>query len=391
LEVFRKQSLLATQGSAVTAVPKITSESVADLFAGVVTRSHLWFDASSGVISINTQARRLGCFIYLLGQIARGKRIESLLLALSSQEVAILKRNIEDSGITSGYLTTKSSSVKHYLDAAIELRLLSKQGSVFSLTRRGRFLVEAVRPDLEAPYPLTREARVFFLHTLLETDYFGALAIVRSLLDGTRKLSAIQRDHRSQLLHVLGDASQRAGNERLHRLAQDRIILIQHWKKPESYSEHLVAAKLNWLADLGILENVPSIKSDILINKEHEQWLHNFYGVVSPTESDLLAFVLNFCRAIGFGSHSPEKRQICGALDSAFCLLGSQGSLKKIRCNDFILFLLCFHASMLIDYIDNEKSLLKDSAIRCGDLEYRFHIASRPTQSYIICVTKEGG
>jgi hypothetical protein len=378
------------QANAMTATSKITSEAVAKLFAGLVTRSHPWLDASSGVISINTQARRLGCFIYLLGQITRGKRIESLLLSLSSQEVAALKRNIDDSGVTSGYLTTKSSSVKHYLDAAVELRLLSKQGSVFSLTGRGRFLVEAIRPDLEAPYPLTIEARVFFLHTLLETDYFGALAIVRSLLQGKRKLSMIQREHRSQLLNLLGDVSQRAGNERLHRLAQDRIILIQNWKKPESYSEHLVAAKLNWLADLGILENVPSIKSDILINKEHEQWLSTFYGAVAPTESDLLAFILNFCTAIGLGAHSPGKRPICGALDSAFGRLAGQGSLKKIRCNDFILFLLCFNASMLIAYIDKEERLLEDSTIRCGDLEYRFHIAARPTQSYIICQANEG-
>jgi hypothetical protein len=378
------------QTNAMTALSKITSEAVAHLFAGLVTRSHLWFDASSGVISVNTQARRLGCFIYLLGQVARGKRIESLLLSLSSQDVAALKRNIDDGGFTSGYLTTKSSSVKHYLDAAVELRLLAKQGSVFSLTGRGRFLVEAVRPDLEVPYPLAIEARVFFLYTLLETDYFGALAIVRSVLQGKRKLSAIQQEHRSELLRLLGDVSQRAGNERLHRLAQDRIILIRNWKKPELYSEHLVAAKVNWLADLGILENAPFIKSDIVINKEHEQWLSSFYEAVAPTESDLLAFILSFCTAIGLGAHSSGERLICGALDSAFARLASKGSLKKIRCNDFILFLLCFNASMLIAYIDQNKKLIEGSTLQCGDLVYRFHIAARPTQSYIICQANEG-
>src|SRR6266571_947443 len=74
-------------------------ELMGKVFGSFVTQSPIRFDANAGVISVNTQARRLGCFVYLIGQIADHKNIESLLLSLPSEGLAMLKENLVANGL----------------------------------------------------------------------------------------------------------------------------------------------------------------------------------------------------------------------------------------------------------------------------------------------------
>ena len=362
----------------------VTAESAAELFAGFVSQSPLWFDSNCGVVSVNTQSRRLGCIIYILGQVARGRKVESLLLSPSTEELAELKRNINDNGLVSGYLTSKASSVKHYLDTAIALHFLVRQGSVFNLTRRGLFLLRAVRPDIAHPYPLAGPSKTFFFHSLLATDYFGLSAIARLLLDGNRPTISIQREYQTQLLHVLGDASSTSANIQLTRLAQDRMISIRNWKKAKSYSEHLVSAQLNWLADLGILESVPSVSRNLVAKKEHRDWLEDLANTAIPTDSHLLAFTLNYCSRIQNEGMFSTAEDICLALNKAFERLVRAPALAKIRCSDFLLFLLCFHTPLLLSLLKKKQKLLPATTVECEHHCYQIQFASRPTQSYII-------
>ena len=362
----------------------VTAESAAELFAGFVSQSPLWFDSNCGVVSVNTQSRRLGCIIYILGQVARGRKVESLLLSPSTEELAELKRNINDNGLVSGYLTSKASSVKHYLDTAIAFHFLVRQGSVFNLTRRGLFLLQAVRPDIAHPYPLAGPSKTFFFHSLLATDYFGLSAIARLLLDGNRSTISIQREYQTQLLHVLGDASSTSANIQLTRLAQDRMISIRNWKKAESYSEHLVSAQLNWLADLGILESVPSVSRNFVAKKEHRDWLEDLANTAIPTDSHLLAFTLNYCSRIQNEGMFSTAEDICSALSEAFERLVRDPTLAKIRCSDFLLFLLCFHTPWLLGLVKKRQKLIPATTVECHYHRYQIHFASRPTQSFII-------
>jgi len=366
----------------------VDANTIAILLDGFVSPTSLWFDGNSGVLSVNTQARRFGCLVYLLGLVSQGRKVESMLLSLPSQEVLALKRNLAANGFTSGYLTTKTSSVQHYLDTAVGFHLLVRQGSVFSLTGRGRFFLDTIRPDLKAPYPLTPQTKVFFLHTLLRVDFFGTAAIVRSLLHGARKLSEMQRSHQSYLLRLLEDVARCSANTRFRRLVQDRIISVRDWKKPESYAEHLVSAKLNWLTDLGILEAAPSPTSSISIRSEYREWLNDFGAITTPSELLLTSIVLHYAEKVVSKCQPSPDNELCLALRSAFCRLASPGTLRKIRSSDLVLFLLCFHAPMLIAYIGERKALFTNETINCGDVTYKAHVASRPTQSFIISERK---
>ncbi len=367
-----------------------TAHAVAACLDGFTSEAPAWFDSAGGVVSVNTQARRLGCLVYLLGQVARGRKIESVLVSLSADELDRLRQNIFACGLASGHLTPNQSSVKHYLDAAVELHLLVRQGAVFSLTTRGQFLLEAVRPDVSLPYPLKPATKVFFLNTLLLNDYFGTAAIARSILAGASRLATVQREHHSQLLHALGEASRRSANTRFGRVVQDRMISIRSWKRPQSYAEHLVAAKLNWLADLGVLHLAPGANSDISIAGEHRTWLEALSGSVSPTDAQIVALTIDYSLATHAEDALSAQAETCAMLSDAFQRLSTNGGLEKIRCADLLLLALCEHAPMLAKLIEDGKPLFPNSALACGKYVYSPQFASRPTQSFIVRHTAWG-
>jgi len=295
----------------------------------------------------------------------------------------MLKENLVANGLRSGYLTDKQSSIKHYLEAAVELHLLVRQGAVFRLTSRARFLVDAIRPDAASPYPLTAATKIFFFYTILESDYFGIAAVIRSLLAGKRRVATIQREHRDQLLGVLTEVIERSRDSRFNRVLQDRILLIRNWKKPESYAEHLVSAKLNWLADLGVLQGVPLSTAEVLVSKPHEDWAINLTSAVVPTDTHLLACALRYGAVINVESPT-ENSDFCAALDMAFNRLAGPSALRKIRTIDFLLFLLCYHSNLLVNLTKTARELPLAKTIRCRERSYETHFASRSTQSFII-------
>lgn len=362
--------------------PGLSTEAVEETFRGFVTSTPIWSDDSGGVLSVNTQARRLGVFVYLVGQISNKRSIESLLLSLPAEELAALKSNLSSNKLEAGYLTGPSS-VKHYLQAAIDLGLVVRQGAVLRVTSHGQFLLTAVRANADAPYPLATPTKIFFLFAILQNDYFGTAAVVRSLIKGSTQLASIQREHQAELLGLLAEVNERSQNARLSRILQDRMIAIRNWKKPESYSEHLVSAKLNWLADLGVVDTGPSFKSRIVINSEHEAWIRALGEPSIPTDTHLLTLILQYSFAI-LTEQSDMKSDVCSALDEAFNRLARDVALQKIRCNDFLLFLLCSYTSLLAQLVAQRTPVLDGEITKCAGVTYKAHFASRPTQSFIV-------
>lgn len=363
--------------------PRLSTEAIEETFRGFVTSTPIWSDDSGGVLSVNTQARRLGIFVYLVGQISNKRSIESLLLSLPAEELTALKSNLSSNKLESGYLTARPSSVKHYLQAAIDLGLVVRQGAVLRVTSRGQFLLTAVRANADAPYPLATPTKIFFLFAILQNDYFGTAAVVRSLIKGSTQLTSIQRDHQTELLALLAEVNERSQNARLSRILQDRMIAIRNWRKPESYSEHLVSAKLNWLADLGVVDTGTSFKSRIVINSEHEEWIRALGEPSIPTDTHLLTLILQYSFAIPTDP-SDMKSDVCSALGEAFSRLAGDVGLQKIRCNDFLLFLLCSYTGLLAQLLAQRMPVLDREITKCAGVTYKAHFASRPTQSFIV-------
>jgi hypothetical protein len=366
-------------------IGSIEATHVSKLFGNLTSNAAIHFDHVAGIVSVNTQARRLGCLTFLTGKVARGKKIESLLLSMPSQEIAALNDNLIRNGHLSGQLTAKASSVAHYLDAAIQLRLLTKQGAIFELTNRGKFLSDVVPVNPAEPYPLPESAKIYFLDTILRFDFIGVVAVIGLLLRDVDNLSALQGLYRDELLAVLDRIARVSNDSRLRRIAQDRVIAIRNWRKPESYAEHLVPAQLNWLIDLGIVQY--SSPQRYIIDLQHRSWLKEAVQNVLPSEADIVGFVLSYSRIFAAEDVEPQENP-CALLDLAFGRIAQPGMLVKVRCADLVLYLCCFHFRSLLKCVIDEEKLFTEPIVDCEDRNYRFTFASRSTQSFVVCTRK---
>lgn len=335
-----------------------------------------------GVVSVNTQARRLGCFLFLLKQIATNQGLEALLLDQKSDKLQELKSNIVSVGLASGYLTKNRSSVIHYLDAAQQLRLIVQRGALYELTSQGRFLVD-VTGSFDRPYPLSGHSRRSLLHAMISTDYYGMQAIVQSLLAGARSVRTIRSEHQEQLIHVLKGASMDAANSTIRSIAHDRLLTIKKWRKPDAYAEHLVFAKVNWLIDLGIVTTSGHDGDMIERCSDHEKWLHDYACSVEPSISTIYSFVLNYACAETETVRDYDER-LEAVLCAAFSLLGGKANaMNKIRCGDLACFIVCCRPAFLKGLIERGASVFPDATVVAGGMRYTVHSASRTTQGYV--------
>lgn len=339
---------------------------------------------SAGILSVNAQARRLGCLIYLVGLVASGRRLRSLLMAPSPSELADLESHVRKQGFTAGFLTAARSSFRHYADAVVKLNLLVQQGELFELTARGRFLAAAIKPDWRRPYPLAPEVKVFFLHLILASDYLGIAAILRSLLQDGMTSSDIKRGHQSQLASLLELLARTTRESPRQHSARDRLLSLRDWKNPASYCEHLVSAKLNWLADLGIVRLPSSPTVPLSVTEEHRPWLENWIATVDPNDAHLLALLLSFAQIVVPTTVSASSDTRLSVLETAFARLAPASGLAKLRFTDFVLFLACFHPQLVTQWIGSRETIFPESRFSCGNATYTVQSAARSTQSYVL-------
>lgn len=362
----------------------IDAGAVAATFGSLSSSACIWIPGAVGVVSVNSQARRLGCLMHLLGLISKGLNVEPVLFALPSAEMADLHANLADQGVRTGFLGPGRSSVRHYIDAAKRLHLLTQQGTILRLTVRGHFLLEATQPDWRRPYPLAPEAKVFFLHSLLGCDYYGTAALLRLLVQEVLSVSEIKKHYHSELKEVLQAATQSASNTCFYSSRRDRLISVRNWKKSTSYSDHLVSAKVNWLADLGIVSLSTSGRTQVACAAEHEELVKDWAATAEPSEIHLLVLLLRYSQTVAQSAEPRATENLCSALETAFSRLSSKGPLAKIRLRDFILFLTCCCPRTLLQMIADGEPLFQKSTLDCGDGSYSLHEAARATQAYIV-------
>ena len=339
---------------------------------------------SSGILSVNSQARRLGCITYLVGIVSSGRKVRSLLMSPSSAEVAELTRNLQEHGFTTGFLTAAPSSFRHYADAALKLNLLIQQGEVFELTPRGRFLAAAIKPDWRRPYPLASETKVFFLHLILAADYLGTAAILRSLLQDRVTSNDLKREHPSRLESMLQEVVQTSSDIPLQRMASDRLLSLREWKNPASYCEHLVSAKLNWLVDLGIVQLPSSPTIPLSVTEQHRPWLNRWSATVAPNDVQLISLLLSYAQIVAPATAPAFSGTLPSALETAFARLVPASGLSKLRLSDFVLFLVCFQPRVVLQWIADGQPLFPESRFACGDVTYAVQSAARFTQAYVL-------
>jgi len=210
-------------------------------------------------LSPNTQTRRLGIVCVLLDGVRRGKRLRATAESWLQDLSDTIGMNLERSPIRSGNVSMARSSSGHYFALCKQLNLVIERGSVLTPTRAGKRLLSHYWSGSQ-PYPLRAETATALLYALLCNDFFGLKTIIRALRRGRDTVDAIRAHFQSELIDVLAEG--RCTKVPAYRRAvEDRRKVVSNWKKPEKYAEHGVTARLNWLADVGLvrcdLEAVP--------------------------------------------------------------------------------------------------------------------------------------
>ncbi len=370
---------------------EINSQHINYSLAGLISTSPIWFGKNNGILSVNTQARRLGCILYLLCSVRNGKKVESLLFSPKANEIEDLKSNLIRHGYTSGYLTLSKSSFKHYVDVSIELGLLTKYGAVYRLTPKGEFIAKNCPENHLAPYQIDKSMKIALLDSILHYDYYGVFSIINLVRKGHYSLKDLCNAYKENLEEILHNIINESKNSKIKRMAQDRLLTLSKWKKPKKYSEHLVSAKLNWLIDLDIISHDSMRLSKIKIRQHHNLWIKKYNSTIIPSEADIASFLLCYYYAIVNEENEKklmpkvDKLTICTMTNNIFkdILSVSKSNIPKVRSNQFLISLVCHYPDLILSLADSRIRLFEQGKINCNKWKYRLHTAARHTQSFI--------
>lgn len=347
---------------------------------------------SCGTISVNTQARRFGPLLYLINRIALGNGLEAALTSSQQEEIKALSHNMRNSGVTSGALADSRSSIVHYLDLAKEIRLVAKQGSLYSLTAFGRLLADMDESDPVCPYPLGCEVRRALLMLLLSVDFIGLRTLADLLVQSSPSLADAQSEYYAHLLEALSRIAKTARAERHRRHARDRMIALKNWRNPAKYCEHLVAARANWFADLGLID-LDDRGGRVMICPRGEggKWLRLLASSNVPDPETVVRLVLRYGEG-QFAEHGLKGPKdglpiggICECLSALYGTSAAATGLQKTRSDVVAVHLISTGLGVLKSASDDSLAQLAEAnTLNCGTWRYSLQASSRSTQSYLI-------
>lgn len=204
-------------------------------------------------LSTNTQTRRLGYF-------SAAAKLMSLEPTPMDRLVAqLVEWNTNNRRALESYESQKGvakspSAAKRYLKLANGLGMATALGSGLQLSDDG-LLLKTLLPN-ETSFALTTAEKLFYLGQLLAYDADPLLALAAWLPHEAvpPTLGYLQRGFQGALLDWLRLRARSATNESAQRSLSDRVKTVEGWKRPDTYAEHVVAPRLHWLLDLGLLD-----------------------------------------------------------------------------------------------------------------------------------------
>lgn len=179
-------------------------------------------------------------------------------------------------------ITKNGNSSKPYIEAAIAMQLLYFQNNAYKISKFGKILLvleNQLSISMNNYFELSKLQKAFFLFFILKTDgfYLWILLDLINLQSGKTTLKNLKREFQaytlSQLKFVLknSDLSTTSKNEIVAKIKR-----IKEWKKPESYLEHIIEPRINWLFDLNIIDSNDYAKNLITLSSQGMTLLNCF-------------------------------------------------------------------------------------------------------------------
>lgn len=251
---------------------------------------------------INTKSRRLAYLTVILlildhSSLSAPLLLKKLTIWSLEHHADLLHYHVPTGEITS---TQKNSSSIHYLDLAAKLKLIVPLSGIYQITRTGSVLFALIKSYEQKPNPffLNAAEKIFYIYCLLQADADILLTLVDNLLTQQElTLGSLQQIFQENFLERLNTKLRSVQNEVLRMQIRDRQLKIKQWRHVKRYVEHIVPPRLNWLLDLGFLENsvfrhhrlqftetgrlffssLPCFSEDPCVHDVSDQWLNFEY------------------------------------------------------------------------------------------------------------------
>jgi len=209
--------------------------------------------------STHTLVRCLGILSKYVKTIGSNQTPKEILKQQLIHWSAELEGKSEEYKNHNGKLTNKkkpTTAFNKYVDLLEGLGLVTSFGHVLSNTRLGSLLSLFTKGKDDFDFPLNFQEKLFFLYLLIQKDADVIVVILQTLNKavGPVNQAYMQMGFETSIEDRL-QLKEKFATIQAKQMIREKLRVIQYeWTKPEVYSEHIIAPRLEWLADLGLVE-----------------------------------------------------------------------------------------------------------------------------------------
>ncbi len=232
------------------------------------------------ILNTNTKTRRLG-YLKLLGKYFIKypqspysqfyKRYESFVIPYQRQ----LTESINSRGIVSANIkgAANGSSARPYIELANSLGFVNALNKVATASKDFKVYVEILgnqKPVSENPFLLELFDKLFFGENILGKDFFYISILLEIIyIRHTTSFNDIKEVFQGVLIERLKYFQQGYHDFRDKKVIENIKRIeerISSWEKPERYLEHVLMPRLNWLADLHLVQLPKARKREVTVS-----------------------------------------------------------------------------------------------------------------------------
>jgi len=228
--------------------------------------------------STNTQLRRLEIISGFIRKIGRRQIPSELLKVLMIEWSIKLEKLFPEYAKKNGRLTINqkpTSAFQKYVFLIKEMGLIKQLGSVISLTTNGILLFTLINDNDELSIKLSKQEKLFYINLLITKDFDYTILVLNLLIKNSNlsNQTDLQKEFKSELIKRLNLKIDSANKQAQSKIHEKLMIVSNEWKNAESYSEHIIAPRLEWLLDLNIVDKK---KNAFLITKSGFDFFNSF-------------------------------------------------------------------------------------------------------------------
>lgn len=341
-----------------------------------VTETKISSDNFLFIDNLQTTVRQLNVFsaiILLLNNKQLPKIIlEKLLINWSKNEEIVNLKYCDAKGkITKEGL--KTAALGYYLQISSLLGITTRFNDVYMNTKMSQtFLYFLSTKENSKDGGLDLSEKIFYLHKLLTTDADGIILCLNQLANnGEKKQRLLQREFKEAMNSRLLAKMESTTSILKSKLSAKYRTINYIWKNPESYAEHIIAPRYEWLSSLDLIKIKRTNKDTLYSLTQRGGLFYNLLPIIEVGElkdtnqiwlaNNFFTIIDNiYCSGdnIYYSELSIElqEKELGGSLEKALKAVKSSLSFKLPLLETY--FFVC------MDFLLNKKIILNYSDIQ---------------------------